>query len=261
MRTMLRIVMGVLCLGSVAWADAPLVFCEGTACGEQGPRAYTYDIDSGSYPMMKFEVGTNDLNVKNYTDVLVPRGWNFTVEEWGMGHDHGRFTPHGEISTGPCRCLTKGRVLWWTEDPENAVEFFTFGFDHSWKPEDVAWTLTTRREGPPPEEYIFRQFWDAPVGMGMGPVHGPSVPGSGSETIEKAKCKVRHGVVKKATILVKNATPKDKYTCKLDTGQELSKTAKPSGKIKFKFSGNNAPPCGPNGATVRQQYKEFVCGC
>jgi len=147
----------------------------GSGCGGIGPTFYAYDIDSGSYPMMEFRVGTNDLNPENYTNVLSPEGWFFTVEERGMSHAHGIHTPHGEVSPGPCYCLTAGSVFWWTDDPSLAVEFFTFGYDHTWLPEDVGWSLLTRREGPPPSYYEFLPFWDAPVGMGMGPMHAPYV--------------------------------------------------------------------------------------
>ncbi len=257
----LRILVGAVCVASLAQADAPLVYCEGTACGGGGERAYTYPIDSASYPMMEFEVGTDDPNPRSYTNVLTPKGWSFKVLEEGMGHDHGGFTLHGRVSPGPCRCLTQGRVRWWTDDPQYAAESFTFGFDHKWRPEDVGWNLLTRREGPPPKFFRFREFWDAQVGTGAGPLHGPSAPSSGDLAIRKAKCKVRKGAVKKATVMVKNAGPNAEHRCTLHTGQELIKRSKNNGKLRFKFKGGNAPPCGSNGATVRERYKSFDCDC
>jgi len=178
MRALLRIaaVLAACCLGSLASADAPLIYCVGSACGGDGPTAFAYDVDSASYPMIEFRVGTNDLDPDNYTNVLTPEGWNFAVEHEGMSHAHGLHTPHGEVSPGPCYCLTAGSVHWWTDDPEYAVEWFTFGFDHPWSSEDVGWDLLTRREGDPPEYYEFHADWDSPVGVGVGPVHGPSTP-------------------------------------------------------------------------------------
>ena len=85
-----------------AVADAPMIHCAGNGCGGTGPTAYAYDIDSGSYPMMAFRVGTNDLNPGNYTGVLIPPGWSFAIEEAPMSHAHGVQTPHGEVSPGPC---------------------------------------------------------------------------------------------------------------------------------------------------------------
>jgi hypothetical protein len=160
----------------LASADAPLIYCVGSACGGHGPTAFAYEVDSASFPMMEFQAGTNDLDPENYTNVLTPEGWNFAVEREGMSHAHGLHTPHGEVSPGPCYCLTAGRVRWWTDDPAYAVEFFTFGYDHRWSSEDTGWDLLTRREGDPPQYYDFHGDWDSPVGVGMGPVHGASGP-------------------------------------------------------------------------------------
>jgi len=191
MKTLGRIavVLGMMGFAHVGRADAPLVFCEGTACGGHGPTGYAYRIDSGSYPMMEFRAGTNDLDRDHYTNVLLPEGWSFAVEEHPMSHAHGVHTPHGEVSPGPCWCLTAGSVLWWTDDPAFAVEFFTFGYDHTWCDEDLGWDLLTRREGNPPEYFTFEPFWDAPLGTGVGPAHGPYAPRSdlnGNGSVDQA---------------------------------------------------------------------------
>jgi len=162
-------------LSTWASADAPLIGCIGTESGGNGPRLYAYEVDSASYPMVQFMVGTNDLDSRHYTNVLIPPGWRFAVEPVPMAHMHTTKTPHGRVSPGPCRCLTQGRVRWWANDPADAIEFFTFGFDHPWPSEDVDWILETRRENPPlpPELRTFRADWDAAVGWGYGPVHAP----------------------------------------------------------------------------------------
>ncbi|MCK4872312.1 MAG: VCBS repeat-containing protein [Phycisphaerales bacterium] len=171
---------GVLCAGALAKADAPMVFCDGSACGgDETHRRYLYPVDSASYPMMEFRVGTNDPCTTHYQNVLIPEGWHFTISREQMAHACGIHTPHGEVSLGPCYSLTVASAHWWTDDPEFAVEFFTFGYDHPWYPEDLGWELTTRREGPPPQYYIFNEFWDSAVGWGYGPVHGPYAPGEG----------------------------------------------------------------------------------
>ncbi|UCD73823.1 MAG: hypothetical protein JSV91_08485 [Phycisphaerales bacterium] len=162
-------------LTSVAAADAPLVWCTGWVCGGSGPRSYSYFVDSVSYPMMEFRVGTNDLDPEHYLHVLIPEGWQFGVEQMPTGHAHGLHAGHGEMSDGPCYCLTAGSVHWWTDDPDLAVEQFTFGFDHVWPPEDISWILTTHHEDPP-EDFIFFEDWDNPVGWGYGPLHGPCAP-------------------------------------------------------------------------------------
>jgi len=66
--------LAVSALGSSAFADAPLIHCVGIGCGGIGPTTYAYDIDSRSYPMMDFRVGTNDLNSVHYMNVLIPPG-------------------------------------------------------------------------------------------------------------------------------------------------------------------------------------------
>jgi len=82
-----------------------------------------------------------------------------------------------------------------------------------------------------------------------------------AETIKSAKCKTKRGQVKKVTVVVTNGWPGKEYTATLDTGEEIVKTAKPSGKMKFTFKGENAPPCGANGVTVCNEHKDFDCGC
>jgi hypothetical protein len=177
MRTLLWAFCALGLGGAPVCADAPLFFCEGGACGYDEPiRAYRYRIDSGSYPIMEFRVGTNDLDALNYLDVLRPPGWHFAVQDQPMPHSHGDCTPHGEVSPGPCWCLTAGSAVWWTDDPTLAVEFFTFGYNHTWTPEDVGYDLVTRRPGDPPSWYTFHEFWDAPLGTGNGPFHGPYGP-------------------------------------------------------------------------------------
>jgi len=161
------------CLASSTLADAPLIFDTGSGCGVGDPQVYAYEVDSVSYPMMEFRVGTNDLDAGNYADVLVPPGWQFTVEQVPMNHACGLCANVGEVSEGPCYGITAGSAYFWTEDPASAVEYFTFGFHHPWVAEDVGFELVTRREGPPPQYYTFTENWAAAVGQGYGPLHGP----------------------------------------------------------------------------------------
>jgi len=130
-------------------------------------------VYSGSYPMMEFRVGTEDLDSSHYTDVLMPNGWHFAVEDVPMYHSCGLCTPHWQLSPGPCSGMTAGSVHWWADDPQFAVEFFMFGYNHPWLGEDVGLELTARREGPPVQYYLFHEYWDVLVGSGYGPVHGP----------------------------------------------------------------------------------------
>jgi hypothetical protein len=159
--------------GGVARGDAPLVFCEGRSCGGGGERDYCYRVEATRDPLLEFRVGSNDLDPAHYRNLLTPPGWSFTVEDLPMAHAHGVETRHGEVSPGPCYCLTEGSVHWWTDDPRAAIEVFTFGFDQGSSAEDLGWELLSRREGPPPEFHRFAEDWGAPLGSGMGPLHGP----------------------------------------------------------------------------------------
>jgi hypothetical protein len=165
-------------LAQAGQRDDPRVFCNGWVCGGTGLPMYNYPIDATGRPIVEFRVGSNDLNPAHYANVRTPPGWNFAVEEVWMNHlcaSCDNHTMHGDDSPGPCWCLTQGSVHWWTDDPQNAVEHFTFGFDHIWPAEDVSWSLVTLGDGMPPREMLMPS-WDEPVGMGAGPVHGPCLP-------------------------------------------------------------------------------------
>jgi hypothetical protein len=166
--------LGLVCPAALASVGvAPMIHYIGSESGGAGPRQYAYDIDSAGHPMTEFQVGTNDLEIADYTNVLIPPNWQFAVESVHMGHIDDVSTPRGQVSPGPCRCLTRGSVRWWTDEPLSAVEAFVFGYDHPWSSEDVGWTLVTSPEDPMPNPYVLRENWDAPVGTGLGPVHGP----------------------------------------------------------------------------------------
>ncbi len=160
-----------------ARADTPQVICDGSESGGSGPRQYAYEVDGGGLGIMEFMVGTNDLALDSYTNLLIPENWSFAVEEQWINHSDRNKTGHGEISPGlVCWCATKGRVRWWTEDTDYALGSFTFGYNHPWVSEDVGWGLSTSLEARPPELPEFYEDWQSPVGMGLGPVHDPLGP-------------------------------------------------------------------------------------
>lgn len=165
----------VVGLGSLAWAQDPVAYCECSQGEFGGPGNYAYPVDSGGYPISEFYVGTNDPELSNYTNVSTPPGWNFEIHEWGMSQSYGRFTYHTYMSEPPGFGLTAGSAHWWTDDPALAIESFTFGFDHPWIAQDVGWGLMVRWGGSPPVLW-FDESWDAPVGAGAGPLHGPGDP-------------------------------------------------------------------------------------
>jgi hypothetical protein len=171
-----------LVCASAAGADAPIIECEGFTCGGAGspvhtyPFAYVYVVDAASYPMMEFRVAVNDLDAAHYTNVVIPDGWQFAVEEFPVQQSCGTFTAHGSMSLLPCFSVSPGSIRWWTDDPAQVVEQFVFAYDHPNPPMDVGWILTTQREetpGQPLVEHIFMAQFDTPVGTGTGPVHAP----------------------------------------------------------------------------------------
>jgi len=97
-------------------------------------------------------------------------------------------------------------------------------------------------------------FWPGVAAAGGGGC-------TGQETLKKAKCKTKQGVVTKLSVVVKNGSPGEIYTAVLDTGQSLDKKAKDNGTAKFVFKGGDAPPCGDNAVTVCDLRKAFNCGC
>jgi hypothetical protein len=148
-------------------AAGPAVYYDGRECDGNGSHDYTYILVAGKgVPIKELCVGTTDLDEHHYSDVLVPEGWSFAIEEGGPGHAGGRCTAIGDISPGPVRSKSIGQVRWWVEKPELAVESFTFGFNHPWYAEDVGWRSQTEKD-------IFVEDWVAPLGEGAGPVHGP----------------------------------------------------------------------------------------
>ncbi len=164
MRARYFLVLGMACVGCTAWA-VPVVVCQGQECGGSGPRDYAYAVDAGVDPIIEFMVSTNDLDAAGYTNVLTPPGWQFAVEPVAMDHACGGYAVHGGTSLGACGAQSLGRARWWTDDPYGGVTAFTFGFDHHWPAEDAGWQAQT-------DTYTLAD-WAAPVGAGVGPVHGP----------------------------------------------------------------------------------------
>jgi len=84
---------------------------------------------------------------------------------------------------------------------------------------------------------------------------------NGKVKIKKAKCNTKSAKVEKVIVVAKKATPRRDCTATLDTGQHLTRKVKSNGKVKFRFKGNNVPPCGPNGVMVCGKHKGFDCEC
>ena len=90
--------------------------------------------------------------------------WNFA----GGGYFHiDQYVPHGVIGPNPMgTCL---EIIKWTLAPEAPLPAgpWVFGFTHENAPHTVGWTLDS-------DISPGGVNWDMPVGVGEGPVHGPS---------------------------------------------------------------------------------------
>jgi hypothetical protein len=162
--------------GATARGDPPWVYCGCTQGEFNGPGEYTYTVESNGYPISEFFVGANDLDPANYTNVLIPPNWHFEISEWGFGQSYGTFSYHGYMPGTPSFGLTAASAHWWADDPADAIELFTFGFEHPWVAQDVGWGMIVRWQASPPDLW-FSESWEAPTGTGAGPLHGPGRPG------------------------------------------------------------------------------------
>ena len=75
--------------------------------------------------------------------------------------------------------------------------------------------------------------------------------------IKRGQCRVIEGEVAKAIIVALNTSVGAEYTCELATGQ--ARTVIAGNKARFVFKGANAPPLGPNTATVCNDSLDFSC--
>ena len=155
-------------------AHAATVVCNGLESGGQGPTAYYYEVTLGPNEwMIDFQAGTDCLVPPHYGNWISPPGWGpvlFGLQE----RDTDVKTPHGGLSPGPTG-LCPASVLWTPlagAGQINGPGTFFFGYDNDHPSHDVGWTVTGLAV--PNSEN-----WNAAVGMGAGPVHGP-VPEPGT---------------------------------------------------------------------------------
>lgn len=152
---------------ATAALGTPTVVYNGTEAGCDGPRKYTYNVESKDSPIMEFQVSTGDLDIHHYMNILMPEGWNFAVGMLGDGLScYGTCSEIGGRAT-LLKHLTDNCIVWSTDDPKLAITSFTFGFDHSWSARDAAWFLSDEKETTYEESCL------DPVGLGTGPVHAP----------------------------------------------------------------------------------------
>ena len=156
----------VLLVGAPLFGQ-PLVMCEGIVdgCGG-GPTLYAYMVDVGPDDFLQdFLVGTDDPNIANYMNWLLPPGWIAQIVGAPI-LDNG-FTPKGGLSMPRGNCVA---AILFVGPPVPTPQMF--GFDHMGHPHDVGWQLTTIRGVSATED------WMQPVGLGMCPVHSPVEEGT-----------------------------------------------------------------------------------
>ena len=170
----------VLCTAGSAPA-AVTVVCNGTAYGGTGPRDYWYEVTTTEeYDDFAFHVVTGDETVANYSNraaaVLGGGGWEWMTSGLDylcnlVGHGgpldiHTPVTAHGGGPVTPNGTYT-GTVFWTVNGPLSAGTY-GFGYDNDTAPMDVSWVFD------PGVGAATSSDWSKVVGMGKGPVHGPS---------------------------------------------------------------------------------------
>ncbi|MFH1419447.1 MAG: hypothetical protein ABII12_14320 [Planctomycetota bacterium] len=181
----LRMYTGVALVSAVAAAtsargEVPYeIGCDGGECGGSGAtlcgyRDYAYPVADVDGRLTDVYIGTDDPHVADYADVCAPGGWTFAIESAGFGNHEPGKTDHGLFST---YTGNDGHwVIHFSDDtPGDGVlgtglpGAFTFGFNHTRPSHDVGWQATGSN-GSAEED------WTYPVGLGVGPVHGPAWP-------------------------------------------------------------------------------------
>ena len=160
--TLLLIVLLALavCVPAVAVAQ---LHCYGGKCGcnPMYPRDYCYDSWHPGQTITMVVVGVCDGNPANYSNFLMPPGWQWVLQTTGMLDDG--FTRKGGISQPSGQCSFCIRFY----DPTGAgvANGVRVGFNHgTGSAHDVEWEI-----GP----NLAWCNWAKPVGMGEGPVHSP----------------------------------------------------------------------------------------
>jgi hypothetical protein len=122
-------------------------------------------IVSPGAPFDHFYVGTHDPMLENYSNWVMPPGWDVEIVP-GDHLDDGLHV-HGEMSAPTGMCPFS---LVFSGMP---VENGDFGFDHPGEPHDVGWRVNCQGIACSIPSPSCVEDWAMPVGMDKGPVHGP----------------------------------------------------------------------------------------
>ena len=155
------------------------ISCQGIESAGGGARLYQYELLNVSGQQLVLTglvVATDDVNIGNYGNWLMPAGWNVAIGGGGYWQNDGLKTPHGMIAPPPPAADTLGSIVWTAPAPGgvvvNPLGTVLFGFDNDNPSENVDW-FATPEVGPG-----IGANWLAPVAgpagvFTHGPVHSP----------------------------------------------------------------------------------------
>ena len=171
MRRIISLTVVVILMAAAGPVAAQTIVCDGLACGGSGivscggTRDYVYRI---AHPNPKSPdsvfIGTHDPNPANYTNICMPAGWAFAVLTEAQ-NDYNSLTPHNKVSLGPTGTCPYTILFENVSGTKLSAAALDFGFDHGGYPHDVDWYIAGFPTG--------NADWNAAVGGGLGPVHGP----------------------------------------------------------------------------------------
>jgi hypothetical protein len=163
-------------VGSVLAAPQDWSICyEGTEASGGGQRDYQYELKNITNQAVNLNVvyvGTFDSILADYTNILMPNGWVFSIVGGGGKTTPGVSTPLGQIAPAPIQCDGMLLARWGLQNGVNVAPgaTVTFGFDNPNPSQNVDWYCAVE---PTPGAN-----WNSPVAGPLGtftdgPVHGP----------------------------------------------------------------------------------------
>ena len=142
--------------------------CVGLSCGGLGgplPRNWSYWVqpETAGIDTVKFGVEIPNLAPSS---VVMPSGWSYSIvpNDTGSFLDNRTFTAHGNTSspTGSC-----DSILVFTGPTQ--TQAFQLGYNGGQHAHQVEWKTSPVVVG------TGMSSWLRPVGLGLGPVHGPKI--------------------------------------------------------------------------------------
>ena len=162
------------CQTALATISVYEIACEGTESGGGGVSTYQYtlrNLDQSTRTLNLFYLGTDDVNLADYSNWVMPLGWSSQVGTWAsflgdlnvMGTDHVK-TPHMVLPPPPVGSTLGAIVFSGPTLNLASLGTATFGFDNANHSEDVEW-IAEGVAPPPNDEFT--------VGTYILPMAGP----------------------------------------------------------------------------------------